>query len=430
MVESGRAFRTYEVHQRQRVGESTEKIRPSRLLSDDHLHDPYPLLAILRENYPCYRDWLSNAYWITRYDDVTSIFVDDANFETRPKRWFYGLDDYGRDLRDVLGVWTAETDRIDSHARAIAERVICDLLADAAAGGTADLAVGLAARFPLELLGCALDLPAGDLDRFASWYWTMQRGHHWKPVAAQAGRVAIEELTRYVDPILGARRANPGDDMISAIATADLAGGPATAADVVVTVLEGDHETLHGALANMWFLLLTHPLQLEAVLAERRLVKHAYLETLRHSAPVLTARRFARHEVERFGRLLPEGALMMCSAAAANRDPRVFDDPDRFVVGRKDLCQREARGQYRADGLPTGIAFGTGPPSRQPALPEDRPRSRYARTRDVAVLVSNALLDATGDLRLTAGVEPKLRSLSLGEMHTCWSLPVELEVRR
>ena len=74
----------------------------------------------------------------------------------------------------------------------------------------------------------------------------------------------------------------------------------------MVTLLEADHETLHGALANLWCLLLTHPEQLDQ---SRRVsagcVKFAYLETLRHSAPVLTARRFARREVERFGMLLP-----------------------------------------------------------------------------------------------------------------------------
>ena len=74
----GSGYRTYEVYQRERVGESTEKIKPSQLISDSFRLDPYPSLEILRENYPCYRDWLSNCYWITRYNDVTSIFSDDA----------------------------------------------------------------------------------------------------------------------------------------------------------------------------------------------------------------------------------------------------------------------------------------------------------------------------------------------------------------
>ncbi len=136
------------------------------------------------------------------------------------------------------------------------------------------------------------------------------------------------------------------------------------------------------------------------------------------------AKRFASHEVERFGRLLPEGALMMLSAASANRDPRVFDDPDSFVVGRKDLCPREPRGSYRADGLPGGIAFGLGQPSKFPAVPEDRPRSLYALTRDTVVTASQVVLDQLPGLRLADGAAPRLRSLRWGEMHTCWSLPV------
>ena len=111
---------------------------------------------------------------------------------------------------------------------------------------------------------------------------------------------------------------------------------------------------------------------------------------------------------------------------SANRDPRVFDEPDSFVVGRKDLCQREPRGQYRADGLPSGIAFGMGKPSVHPAVPKERPRSIYAITSDVAVTASTMLLDAFPDMRLTDDAEPTISSLRLGEMHTCWYLPVAI----
>jgi hypothetical protein len=96
-------------------------------------------------------------------------------------------------------------------------------------------------------------------------------------------------------------------------------------------------------------------------------------------------------------------------------------------VERKDLCPREPRGQYRADGLPAGIALGLGKPSKHPALPEDRPRSLYALTRDVAVAASGVLLDRLAHLRLGPGAEPSLRSLRIGEMHACWSLPVTFE---
>lgn len=420
---TGGGYRTYEIHQRERVGESTEKIKPRELISPEYVRDPYRLLGVLRENYPCYRDWLNNCYWITRYNDVTSIFADEGNYETRPKRWYYGLENFGRDLREELPVLFAQADIIDANARGIAEKIIGEM----AAKGSADLATEFAARYPIELLAKVLDLPEGDLGTFAERYWRMQRGTNWEPVAEQAGLQAIKELTDYFEPLLKARRADPGEDMISAIAGLDLDGGPATAEDIVATLLEGDHETLHGGLANLWFLLLTHPDQLEHAANERRLVKHAYLEALRHSAPVLSAKRYTRHEVERFGRLFPEGALIICAAAAGNRDPRVYKDPDQFIVGRKDLCQREPRGMYRADGLPAGIAFGLGKPSKHPAVPEDRPRSLYAITRDTATTASHALLDMLPNLRLQDGADPYLTALRLGEMHTCWSLPVTFD---
>ncbi|MGE0666770.1 MAG: cytochrome P450 [Sphingomonadales bacterium] len=413
-------YRTYEVYQRERVKEATDKIRPIQLISPEFVKDPYPVLEILRENYPFYRDWLGNSFWVTRYDDVTSIFTDDANFETRPKRWFYGIEDLGRDLSQEVPLLTAQANRIDAHLERLTHEIIDGFRAN---GGT-DIAIEFAARLPLELLACVLDLPKDDFPKFVDRYWRMQRGAMWEPKSRQSGLGAIQELVEYFRPLLAARRANPGDDYVSAVATLDPDGGPASAEDLVVTLLEQDHETLHGGLANMWFLLLTHSGELEKVKDERRMMKFAWLETLRHSTPVVTANRFARHEVERFGRLIPIGALLHCSAAAANRDPRQYRDPDHFLVGRKDLCQREPRGQYRADGLPAGVTFGLGKPSKHPAVPEDRPRSLYALTRDTATTASNMLLDALPGLRLKPGAAPELRSLRLGEMHTCWSLPV------
>ncbi|MEX0847080.1 MAG: cytochrome P450 [Ilumatobacteraceae bacterium] len=411
-------YRTYEVYQRERVGDSITEFTPRQLLGDEMLTDPYRLLSIMREQTPCYRDWVGNQFWITRYDDVTSIVADDANFASRPKRWYAGMPDLGRDLNAELPVLWAQANRIDAALEGIVDRIVADL------DDGPDLALGFAARLPLELWAAVLDLPRGDVVTFAARYWRMQRGATWDTEAQQDGRRAADELVRYFEPLVAERRSHPGDDLISVAATLDIDGGPICAADIVATVFEADHEMLHGGLGNLWLQLLSHPDQLDVVRAEPRLLKFAWLEALRHSPPVHSALRFTRHEVERFGRLIPQGALVRCSAAAANRDPRVFGDPDAFVVERGDLCQREPRGQYRADGLPSGIAFGFGRPSIHPAVPKDRPRSRYALVRDVAVTASQSLLARHPDIRLAAGSTPSLRSLRLDGTYTCWHLPV------
>lgn len=413
-------YRTYEVYQRERVGESTEKMKPGQLISENYRQDPYPIVAVLREHYPCYRDWLSNSYWITEYNDVTSIFTDDANFEMRPKTWIYGLQNPGRNLNEELSLLQAEETFIDTQAEGIATTIATGL----AQKGHGDLATEFAARFSMDLLLASLDIPSANAGQFASLFWRMQRGTSWNPALREDGKKAIDELTHFLEPVVGLRKKEPGEDLISVMVQLAPDDEPVNVQDIVVTLLERDHETLHGALANLWFLLLTHPDEHQQAISDRRLMKLAYLETLRHSTPVLSAHRHARHEVERFGRLIPEGAQMVCSAAAANRDPKIFNDPDRFIVDRKDMCQRESRGQYRADGLATGISFGLGKPSIHPAIPEDRPRSRYALTRDTAVTASQTLVSHLDDIQLAKGASPHLSALTVGEMHTCWKLPV------
>jgi cytochrome P450 len=415
-------MRSYEVYQRLRVHETTTAVVQRQLWSAEFLDDPYPSLQAVRELTPCYRDWIGNAFWVTRYDDVTSVYVDDANFETRTRRWVMGLEHRGRDLGQLVPVLQAEADRTDHHVEAVAERLVRSF----EPGTSVDLARSFAARLPIELLGAVLDLPDEDLPSFAADYLRLHRGAGWDARHRHAALAAFDRLSTYFSRLLEDRRAAPGDDLVSVIAGLELADGSATGDDVVATLLEHDHETLHGGLANLWYHLLVDRDVRDEVGDDRRLMKTAWLETLRHTPPVTTARRWTRHEVERFGRLLPEGALVLCSAAAANRDPRVFDEPDRFHLGRKDLCQREPRGHYRADGLPAGISFGTGAPSRFPAVPEDRPRSRYALVRDTAVTASDVLQRTWPGLRLDVGAEPRLRALEFGGMRTCWSLRVEV----
>ena len=71
------------------------------------------------------RAYAKQGMWlITRYDDVTSLFTDDSNFESRSKLWRYGLEGYGRDLGGELSVWSAWTDAMDANASPVAERLV------------------------------------------------------------------------------------------------------------------------------------------------------------------------------------------------------------------------------------------------------------------------------------------------------------------
>ena len=151
----GTGFRTYEVHQRERVGESTEKIKPHELISDQYRLDPYPILATLRENYPFYRNWGSNNYWVTRYNDVTSIFTDDANFESRGNAWRYGLYDLWRDFGDSIELLTAEASQTD----ALVEPLARSLAEQLSASDEPDLVQDFVGPFAAKLLAALFGVP-------------------------------------------------------------------------------------------------------------------------------------------------------------------------------------------------------------------------------------------------------------------------------
>src|SRR5262249_12294597 len=83
------------------------------------------------------------------------------------------------------------------------------------------------------------------------------------------------------------------------------------------------------------YLLGNHPEQREVLLADRTLVPNAIEEILRYEAPSPVQARFVTHDVELHGTMVPEGSIMLLLTAAANRDERAFENPDRFDVRRK-----------------------------------------------------------------------------------------------
>lgn len=424
--DGGVNFRSYEVYQRERVGETTNLANPRDLISDAYLVDPFTVPGVLRDEYPCYRDWVGNRFWLTGYDDVTSVFADDASFETRPKTAAYGGLVKGQDLGQEPTVAAALTEQCDAQVEVVVASLLDNMaLGDGAGNQVADLAGGFADSVSRGCFAAAVAGTSGGLNQAVELLELadiVRTGTGWNERDRIAGQQALDALVERLGPMLKSQSTTSHGDVLSALANLG-----ASAADAAITLVELDRATLPASLANLWCLLLTNPAQFAKLQAEVRLMKFAYLEALRHSPPIISADRFARHEVERFGRLLPQGALLHLSAAAANRDPRQFVDPDAFSVTRKDLCRREPRGQYRADGLPAPIAFGHGKPSRLPAVPRQAARSRFALTRDIAVRASLALLERFPTIHLAPSHTPTMQLDRLGGTYRCRDLIVDLD---
>jgi cytochrome P450 len=148
---------------------------------------------------------------------------------------------------------------------------------------------------------------------------------------------ASAKLGRYFKRLLDQRRATPGTDIVSVIASAEADGSPLPD-DVAISFLRqlinAGGDTTFRTSTVLLTGLLTNPDQLDAVRADRSLVAAAVEEALRWDGPVLASSRETTQEVVVDGVPIPAGARLDLMYGAANRDLAVFDDPDRFDIFR------------------------------------------------------------------------------------------------
>ena len=130
----------------------------------------------------------------------------------------------------------------------------------------------------------------------------------------------------------------------------------------IALIVGGGGETTRGALLNMWYLLLQHPDQLQAVMADEDLWGPAFQEALRCAMPIAGIQpRHNSFDVELHGETIPAGSLLKMVEYSGNHDERVFHDPERFDIFRDDLYTGKIlRSGHHKEGVHSHLAFGVG----------------------------------------------------------------------
>jgi cytochrome P450 len=150
---------------------------------------------------------------------------------------------------------------------------------------------------------------------------------------------ARHEFTARLAPLVAAKRREPEGDLLSVLATAEVDGEMLADEEIFSyarLVFAAGTDTTFFGLGNTLYALLTHPEQLERVLADPGTeLRWAVEEALRWESPVSMEPRRAPTATEWFGTPIDAGARLLFGIAAANRDPAVFADPDRYDVGRR-----------------------------------------------------------------------------------------------
>ncbi|MGX1547465.1 cytochrome P450 [Streptomyces adustus] len=325
------------------------------LLTPEARRDPYPFYARMRREEPVHRS-AQGIWYLTRYADVEAGLSDLrlSNDRDRMTRAYTAL---GGDLKafsrltDRLGRVMSNTDPPD-HARLrklanrafTARRVealrdgiqrIVDRLVDeaVAAGPSMDLIEAVASPLPLSVICELFGIPPEDRVQVKTWFRRFGRLSE----DIDKSEAAIEQYEEYLARLVHHRRADPGDDLISALVATQAQDDRLTDSELLATcfvlITAGDETTTH-LVGNGMLALLRHPDQLARLRADPTLARMAVEELARYDTPTQAIVRVVAEDVEIGGRTLREGELVYLFLAATNRDPERFEDPDRLDLTR------------------------------------------------------------------------------------------------
>ncbi|MFC4564162.1 cytochrome P450 [Nocardiopsis mangrovi] len=241
--------------------------------------------------------------------------------------------DHTRLRRLVAKAFTARrVEALQPRTEAIADRLLTEMLAD---GAPADLVERFSLPFVIAVICELLGVPFEDRVLFHDWSETI--------ISTSAPRDEVEEsseaMRAYVSRLIGLRRAEPADDLITGLVEARDDHDRLSEAELVslaMTLLIAGHEATSSQIANFVYALLTREGAWARLVADPGLIPPAVEELTRH-IPLGEAFDFARYaleDVELAGGTVRAGDAVIPFVSAANRDPAVWGDPEDVVLDR------------------------------------------------------------------------------------------------
>jgi cytochrome P450 len=334
--------------------------------------DPYPAYATMREQAPVYAHPFG--FWLlTGYDEVSwllrapGLSVEDDNVAPgsvlrQLREEMYGNETPRASVMSMLDrdppdhtrlrklVSKAFTPRAIQALRPRITELVDGMLDDMAAQGRVDLVDALAFPLPFSVIAEMLGTPPADHERIRELSGTVVRS--LEPVAdpelVRAIIAADDELSAIAAEMIAWKRANPANDLLTALIHAeddgDVLDDDELVAQTLLLYIAG-HETTVNLIAGGTLALLRHPAQLALLRADPALVGNAVEELLRYDSPVQASRRITLEPVTVGGIEIPAGAFVMASLGSANRDESFWGpDASELRIERENARQHVSFG--------------------------------------------------------------------------------------
>lgn len=317
---------------------------------------------------PTAQDALTGAVWVFGYNEIERLARDSRlegvgmtmfdlmGIEGELRLWYGSLmfaNEGAEHIRLRRLVNRAFTPRSTERLRADAAASVETLLDELASNGEGDL-VPMFERLPIRVMCRLLGVPEEDVSIFAGWADTLSRVFTFmEPSEIAAAESALSELLDYVANLVRRRQADPGEDLITSLLRAEEEGDRLSRDEVITMVsnlLVAGHDTTRSQIGCSLVAMLGHPDCLERLRQGEASVASAVAETMRYEPNISGIPRTVTQAVEVGGITREPGAFILLAVMVGNRDPLVWDDPDRFDVTRFD-----------APSAPKLLSFGTGP---------------------------------------------------------------------
>lgn len=346
-------------------------------------------------------------WFVTGYDEVEAVLRDDRHFVREPKNALgyepYEMSDFDRMINSHMLnkdwddhrrlrtlVSKAFTPRMVRQLEPRVQAIADELLDAVATKGEMDLVADFAFHLPTIVISELLGVPAAARDKFRVWANAAVTPALDEASLAES-MAHLQEFMAFLQQFFADRRANPREDLTSALIQAEEDGDRLSEQELfsmLFLLIVAGHETTVSLIGNAMVALWQHPDQLALLQEKPALMKTAVEELLRYDGPVeRTFNRWATEDMDIGGVTLPKGSIIIPIIGAANRDPRHFENPNELDITRAvNAHMAFGKGVHYCVGAPlarmeTEISLATllrRLPNMQPTVPLDQLRWRLA----------------------------------------------------
>jgi len=312
--------------------------------------NPYPFYAQLREQAPAYWNEEIGFWALSRHADVSAAFADHKRYSNAEG---VALDEISMDDPTSVYSFLAMDPPLHDQMRALVSRgftprriaaleprireVAREHLGKIRDSGECDFIDDFAGKLPMDIVSELLGVPQPDRDRLRRWSDTVvhrEEGIHDVPPAAIEASIA---LIGYYSELVTDRRKSLGEDMISALLQAEIDGERLSDTDVIaflfLMVIAGN-ETTTKLLGNAVYWIVQNPEQRDLLRGDPSMIPLWVEETLRYDNSTQALARTLNCDIDLHGETMRAGDKVFLLLGSANRDDRVFRDPDLYDLNR------------------------------------------------------------------------------------------------